>query len=231
MASRHKVLVLTAACLVASLGCGARTDTLLDGIGGGASFAGDGVGGQAQGGSFPSAGSPGRGGNGAGGSFAAGGFSVGGSGVAGGNSGGNFGVAGGAVAGGFGTGGGFSTGGAAFGGSFGTAGFGAVGGIAEAGAGGSGPIVDICVSLAQNACQKCQCQSCASQIDTCAADVGCAIILACVQRTQCQLADCLRPATCGTIINQFGGLTGAPLNEVFALGSCAVTTRASCACN
>jgi hypothetical protein len=242
MASRGKALILTTAALVAVLGCGARTDTLFDDGSGGSSFGAYGAGGQAHGGGYPTAGTQGRGGNSSGGYATAGSFGVGGQGVGGGYTAGNFGVGGSfgtsgsfGTAGSFGTSGSFGTGGAVstggtgpLGGSFGTGGFGAVGG--DAGAGGSGGIVDICVSSAQTACNKCLCQSCGTDLNTCFSDLGCVLIFACIQQKQCQGFGCYQNSACKSVIDQFGGLTGAPVNEVFSLASCSVTARTSCGC-
>jgi hypothetical protein len=235
MASRGKAFIFTAACLAAAIGCGARTDTLFDEGVGGDGFGAFNAGGQAHGGSVDTAGSRGLGGSssiggfGTAGSFGFGGSNVGGLGTAG----------------SFGTGGGFPRGGSgnvagtgqtagssnAFGGSFSSGGFGAVGGFGEAGAAGTGGIVDLCVGTAQTACDKCLCQSCSSQINACFSNIGCALILACAQQKQCQGFNCYRNSTCRGVIDQFGGLTGAPFSEVFSLATCSVTSRTSCACN
>lgn len=203
---------------VVALGCGARTGTLFDGMSaGGANFGGYNAAGQASGGG---AGGQGRAGtSGVGGSPTGGTSSVGGSGV-GGHVGGNVGVGGAAAMGGV----------APFGGTFGVAGSGAIGGLGEAGAG-TGGIVDTCVAVAQSACDKCLCQSCGSQLNACFSDLGCALIFACVGRTQCNGFGCYQTATCRGVIDQFGGLTSGPVNEVFSLATCAVVTRTSCGCN
>jgi hypothetical protein len=252
MTSRGKALTLAVACLGAALGCGARTETLFDDGTGGSSFgafagdglgafAGGGFGGQAMGGSHATGGSLGLagsapvGGFGTGGFGTAGGIGVGGS--FGGGAGGSLGAAGFAGT-GFPFGGTFGAGGSvSAGGSLGTAGtvstggFGAVAGSSEAGAGGSGGIVELCVGASQSACNKCVCQSCGTQLNSCFSDIGCALIFACVAQTQCQGIACYQNSTCRPVIDQFGGLAGPALSEVFSVATCSVTSRGSCGCN
>jgi len=242
---RGKVLIVATLCMGAALGCGARTDTLFDdGAGGYADVGNDSAGGA-------SAGSYGAGGYtagsfGTGGGYV-GGYNAGGSG-AGFHAGGSIGTAG-TSFGGFGAVGGFfGTGGVATGGSGAVAGFGAVGGIVGiagtsfggfgavggsgvAGSGGSGGIVDLCVGVAQTSCNKCQCTSCGSQLNGCFGDLGCVLVLACVQETNCQALGCYQASTCRGVIDQFGGLTGSAIEEVFSLASCTATTRSTCGCN
>lgn len=251
---RGKALFV-ATCLGTVLGCGARTDTLFDdgfGAGGYGNVGNDGTGGSSGGygtGGY-TAGSFGTGGYTAG-SFGTGGGYVGGynaGGLAGFYSGGSVGFAGssfggfGAVGGFFGTGGlgtggfGAVAGSGAASGSFGTGGvgtggFGAVGGISMAGAGGSGGIVDLCVGVAQTACNKCLCTSCGSDLNACFSDLGCALIFACVGQTKCEGFGCYQSSTCRGVIDQFGGLTGSAVAEVFSLATCSLTTRSTCGCN
>ena len=234
MASRGNAVifkVLSLACLSVVLGCGARTDTLFDD---GSGLGGYDSGGQGQGGGQPTAGGFGNTGNfGNAGGFGntgnfgnAGGFgNTGNFGNAGGfGNTGNFGNTGGtAVAGSANVGGAFPTAGTSSGG------FGAFAGSAAAG--GSGGIVDLCVSAAPTSCDKCQCQACGSELSTCFSDLGCALIFACAEQKQCQGFGCYQNSTCRSVIDQFGGLTGAPVAEVFALATCAATTRQGCGCN
>jgi hypothetical protein len=233
---RGKALILLAVCVGFAFGCGARTDMLFD-EGSGGALGGYPSGGDGDTSGFASAGyTTGGYGNvsGYGGSISVGGAPVGGFGSAGFTQGGfHAGGSGsaGAPFGGFGASGGFSgsfgTGGAA-GAPFG--GFGGVAGAGEAGAGGSGGIVELCVGAAQSACDKCVCSTCGSQLNACFTDIGCALIFACVQEQQCGL-NCYQNATCRGVIDQFGGLTGSAVNEVFSLASCSVTTRPGCGCN
>jgi hypothetical protein len=235
--------MLVIACFGAALGCGARTDTLFDdGDGtivagfGGTSFAGTG-GGVGVAGSASRAGS-GAGGSGTGGTFGSSGFGgfittggtlgTAGFGSAGSPFGGSFGTAGSFGTGGVGTGG-FGVGG--FSGSVSAGGFGGVAGSSIAGAGGSGGIVDLCVGASQTACNKCVCQSCGSELDSCFTDIGCALIFACFAQTQCNGLGCYQASTCRPIIDQFGGLTGPAVGEVFSLATCAATSQTNCKCN
>lgn len=239
---RGKAFVLVFG-VIAAYGCGARTDTLFDDQGGlagtlpleiaGRSSGGSGnnaAGSPAVAGAFPSGGAVGF----AGSSPTAGAFPFGGT----------IGVAGAPpVGGGFSTGGTFSTGGAfpfggtfssggvtstagttSSGGTFATGGFGAVG--ADAGTGG---IVDLCVSTAPGACERCLCKSCATEVETCFEDIGCALIFACISSTGCSGFGCLQ--SCGSTISQFGGLTGPSAREALSLGTCALGSGQSCGCN
>jgi hypothetical protein len=228
---RGKALILLAVCVGFAFGCGARTDTLFD-EGGGGALGGYPSGGDGDTSGFASAGySTGGYGNvsGYGGSISVGGAPIGGFGSAGfagftqgGFHAGGSGTAG-APFGGFGASGGFS-------GSVGTGGvagapLGGFGGVA-----GAGGIVELCVGAAQSACDKCVCSTCGSQLQACFTDIGCALIFACVQEHQCGL-NCYQSATCRGVIDQFGGLTGSAVNEVFSLASCSVATRPGCGCN
>jgi hypothetical protein len=220
MASRGKAFIFTVACFGAAIGCGGRTDTLFDD---GSGFGGFNAAGRGQGGSSSVAGNAGHGGFGIGGSAIAGALGLGGATpTGGGHSGGA--AAGGVSFGGFGNVGNFA-GSLAFGGS------GAIGGIGEAGAGGTGGIVELCVAAAPTACDKCLCQGCGSELTACFSDIGCTLIFACVQQKQCQGFNCYQNSTCRGVIDQFGGLTGPSVSEVFSLASCSVTARASCGCN
>ena len=226
--------LLFSACLASFLGCGGRTETLFDdaGAGGLISSGGDGLGGSpavsgapsvggsgVAGGAIHFAGSPGVGGSPsfAGGPSAGGSANIAGAPPSKGGSpgfGGFTGIAGMPNFGGMPSFGGF-------GGDAGAAGFGGLGGV----------IVDTCVSVAPSACEKCECQVCADQVIGCFTDVGCASIFSCIQNTGCQGFGCYTNATCRKVINQFGGLTGSSASEVFALGSCALSSQNVCACN
>jgi hypothetical protein len=221
MASRGKALIFTVACFAAAIGCGGRTDTLFDD---GSGLGGFNAAGSGQGGGSSLAGNTGRGGFGIGGSAIAGGFGLGGASPTAGTHSGGAATAGGVGFGGFGNVGNFA-GSLAFGGS------GAIGGVGQAGAGGTGGIVGLCVSAAPTACDKCLCQGCGSELTACFSDLGCALIFACVQQQQCQGFSCYQNSTCRGVIDQFGGLTGPSVSEVFSLASCSVTARANCGCN
>jgi hypothetical protein len=223
--------------LSAVFGCGARTDTLFDdGAGGSGDFT-SAAGSSAVGGGGGVVGYAGTGPVGFAGTapIEVAGYYNGGTG----NSiGGSFGVAGAPPAGGafstggvIGVGGVFSTGGVFTGGT-GTIGGAPSGGFGAVGAvGGSGGIVDLCVNNAPTACERCLCNSCSGQLDACFADVGCALIFACAQETGCTGLNCYQAATCKPVIDEFGGLTGGSVREVFSLASCSATSGASCGCN
>ena len=227
--TRGAACFLLSACFAWTLGCGARTSTLEDEDFGGR-YPGGASGGAPVGGSHPGGGGS-FGGSlpVAGGGAIAGASPVAGSGgaspVAG--SGGAFGGSS-PVAGGGGSFAGFG----AIGGSF--AGFGgAVGGSAGASgsAGAGGAIEELCSVLGSSSCEQCLCKSCADPIVSCFSDVGCAFIFACAQQTGCQGLSCYSPNTCKSVIDQFGGLTGAPVRELFALASCTASSQNSCSCN
>ncbi|MEO8902527.1 MAG: hypothetical protein ABI488_11085 [Polyangiaceae bacterium] len=209
--------LLFGACVASFLGCGGRTEELFDeaGTGGFISAGGDGVGGSSVGGSGPITFAGGA--SVAGGPFATAGAP---------NTGHSPGIAGAPGFAGF----------PSVGGSSGFAGmpnFGGMSGIAgfpgDAGAG--GVIVDACVSVAPTACERCQCQACAAEVVGCFADRGCAAIFSCIATSGCQGFNCYTDATCRKVINAFGGLTGSAVSEVFALGSCALSSQNVCACN
>jgi hypothetical protein len=237
MATRGKALIFFGlGCSSALAGCGARTATLFDdegslggygeetGIGGGQSVSGGiGYGGSiSYGGSFSYAGSISYGGYytagspGIGGSISTAGTSFGGSGHGGSFTAGSSGISGSGP-----------TAGSGFGG------FGAVAGFGEAGTGGTGVIVQGCVAAAQSACNRCQCETCASELNACFGDpsFGCAQILICAQLTQCQGFGCYQSSTCRDVIDKYGGLTGSSVAQVFAIASCALSSSASCGCN
>jgi hypothetical protein len=231
---RGKALILLAVCVGFAFGCGARTDTLFD-EGGGGALGGHPSGGDGDTSGFASAGyATGGYGNVSGyaGSISSGGAAIGGFGSAGlaGFTQGGFHAGGSGSAGapfaGFGAvGGSVSTGGAA------GSGFGGVAGMGAAGAGGSGGIVELCVGAAQNACDRCFCSTCGSELNTCFTDIGCASIFVCIQANHCGGLNCYQNATCRGVIDQFGGLTGSAVNEVFSLASCSATSRPACGCN
>jgi hypothetical protein len=235
MATRGKALIFFGlGCLAALVGCGARTATLFDddgslggygeetgiGYGGSISYGGSlGYAGSLSYGGYYTAGSPG-----VGGSIATAGTSFGGFGaypIGGSGQGGSF------TAGSSGISGSGPTAGAGFGG------FGAVAGFGEAGAAGTGVVVQGCVAAAQSACNKCQCETCGSELNACFGDpsFGCAQILICTQLTQCQGFGCYQSSTCRDVIDKYGGLTGSSVSQVFAIASCALSSSSSCGCN
>ena len=196
------------ACLTLLLGCGARTSTLEDELGGdnagGAAgsvpAAGANQGGANQGGAHPTptAGAPNGG-------FASAGLGNGGAGAAG-----------------AGVGGSTPTAGAPAGGA-GAAGASGVGGEA-------GNIGELCSVLGGNSCAACACKSCAPSIQACFSDLGCTGIFICAQQSGCSGLNCYSPSTCQTVIDQAGGLGGASLSKVFALLTCSGTAQSTCGC-
>jgi hypothetical protein len=99
------------------------------------------------------------------------------------------------------------------------------------GGGGGGVIVDACVAIANNACDKCLCTSCSTQVVGCFSDAQCTSIFSCVVRTGCQGVGCFARNTCRNVIQNNGGLTGPAVAEVFSLVTCAVNSQTDCACN
>jgi hypothetical protein len=205
------------ACLlfsvVSALGCGARTETL--------EFGSDGIGGA------PNAGAP----NVAGAPAFAGGPSSGGAPNVGGAP--SFGGAA-TFAGAPSFGGALFAGGPSFGGAPNFAGAPSVGGAAG-GIGGSGGeggvIVNACIAIAANACDKCLCTSCSSSVVSCFSDAQCTSIFSCIARTGCQGIGCYTNNTCRTTIDANGGIGGPAVGEVFSLVTCAVQSQSNCACN
>ena len=196
--------------LLVFLGCGARTESFFDpdgssgalGVGGSSATAG-----RNFGGSLNVAGSVNQ---------VAGSFSVGGTiNVAGG-----VGFAGATIAGSFGTGGHTGVAG----------GTGKGGAVGRGGSGGSSVIEETCKALTTNSCQQCLCSTCSSQIVQCISNFGCALIFACAQQTGCQGLSCYSPMACKSVIDQYGGLTGAAMKDVLSLLTCATTSQNSC-CN
>lgn len=215
-------------CLMIFLGCGARSGTFsdLDGASGAFGVAGTfSSGGRSVAGAASVAGgvnvagtsNVGAGGNSAGGSFGTGGASL-----AGGPS------KGGAP--GFG-GSGNVAGWSGRGGTTGVGGGGNVAGWFGTGGGGTSAIEQACQAIANNSCQQCLCSSCSTQIVKCVANIGCALILACAQQTGCQGVSCYKADTCKPIIDQFGGLNGSAVQNVFDLASCASVSQSTCNCN
>jgi hypothetical protein len=100
-----------------------------------------------------------------------------------------------------------------------------------AGGSGAGPIIDACVAIAANSCEKCLCSACSSQVVSCFSNIGCALIFACVEKTGCKNLGCYTNATCRQVIDQSGGFTGSALGSVFALAACSATSQAACTCN
>jgi len=206
--------LLLCACFALLMGCGARTSTLEDELGG-----------QDSGGASGDAGSS----SGFGGvhSTPGGGAPSGGAPTAGFGFGGSHPIpVGGAPSAGFGPGG-APAGGAPSAGapSGGFAGFGAIGGDA-----GTGGIGEVCSVLGGGSCAECQCKSCAPAIEGCFSDLGCLSIFICAQQTGCNGISCYSPGTCKTVIDQSGGLTGPSMKKVFSLLSCAASSQATCGC-
>jgi hypothetical protein len=202
---RGTACFLCSAAWVFLLGCGGRTDTLLDA---------DGVGGSSSAGALDQGGVANVGGG------FSGSENVGGGGV---DPGGGAGFGGATNPGG---GAGFAgainpSGGADFGGASGFT-FGG-----STGFGGASVIVDTCVSLAPTSCEKCLCQTCSSQVVTCFSDPNCIVLFACFSNTHCQGLACDSPFTCGPVIKQSGVNA---LNEIVGLATCSLK-QTSCGCN
>ena len=205
------------------IGCGARTESFDEELGGSTNNAGaaQGTGGSPSAGS-PSAGSPSAGNPSAGApnpGAGSGGISFGGSGAFPGA--GAFPVAG--------TSGFGAFGGIGVAGSFG--GFGAEGGDVNGGSAGTGGFGEVCSLLGATPCEQCVCNQCAAPITNCFSDFGCTLIFACAQQTGCVGLACYASNTCRPVIDQFGGLTGPAMKNVLGLSACALTATNSCGCN
>ena len=102
----------------------------------------------------------------------------------------------------------------------GAGGFGATGGILEA-----------CQVIAGNSCQQCLCNTCSTPLVECFSDLGCALILACVQQSGCSGVSCYSAKNCRPVIDQFGGLGGPSMGNVLSLLSCSAGSLGACKCN
>jgi hypothetical protein len=99
------------------------------------------------------------------------------------------------------------------------------------GSGGEGGVIANVCTFANNACDKCLCTSCSTQVVGCFSDPQCTSIFACVVQTGCQGLGCFARNTCRNVIQNNGGLTGPAVGEVFSLVTCAVGSQTNCACN
>ncbi len=105
------------------------------------------------------------------------------------------------------------------------------GGPSGSGGGEGGLIVDACVAIASNACDKCLCTSCSTQVVSCFSDSQCTSIFSCIVRTGCQGVGCFARNTCRNVIQSNGGLTGPAVSQVLSLATCAAESQTGCACN
>ena len=76
----------------------------------------------------------------------------------------------------------------------------------------------MCIETAADECQECGCSNCLPELDACNADPGCIAIRDCSAEAECGGVDCLGP--CGDTIDAHGGVFGASLGLLIALGDC-----------
>lgn len=95
------------------------------------------------------------------------------------------------------------------------------------GEGGAGGVAE-CIAQSQTECEACLCSDCFQAYGDCVGDFGCPRIFECMDATGCSGLDCYTPDTCQTVIDRFGGLTGASIAYVAGLIECAV--GAACPC-
>jgi hypothetical protein len=102
----------------------------------------------------------------------------------------------------------------------------------SAGSGGEGGvIINACVAIANNACDKCLCTSCAVPVVSCFSDAKCTSIFGCIVRTGCLGVGCYSDSTCRNTIDANGGLGSPALAEVFSIVNCAAQSQSNCPCN
>ncbi len=99
------------------------------------------------------------------------------------------------------------------------------------GSGATSGIIEACQVIAGNSCQQCLCKTCSSPIVDCFSNFGCALILACAQQSGCQGLACYSAQSCRPVIDRFGGLTGAAMNDVLSLLTCSNASQDTCSCN
>jgi hypothetical protein len=101
----------------------------------------------------------------------------------------------------------------------------------EAGSGATSGVVEACQVIAGNSCEQCLCTACSPEIVQCFSNLGCAVILACAQQTNCRGVACYSPKNCRAVIDQFGGLGGRAMRDLLSLLTCSVGSQNSCNCN
>ncbi len=75
-------------------------------------------------------------------------------------------------------------------------------------------------------CICCTIQFCETEGNACCNEPGCMAIVDCVMTSGCEGFGCLTP--CGTVINDNGGLSGAPLAAAQAVGDCTEVPCTGC---
>ena len=102
---------------------------------------------------------------------------------------------------------------------------------ATAGTGATAGVIEACQVIAGGSCEQCLCKTCSSQIVECFSNFGCALIFACAQQTGCQGISCYSAQTCRPVIDQLGGIGGKAMKGVLSLLTCSATSQNSCSCN
>lgn len=95
------------------------------------------------------------------------------------------------------------------------------------GEGGSGGVAE-CIAQSRTDCEACLCSDCFEAYGDCVGDFGCPRILECMDATGCTGLDCYAPDACQTVIDRFGGLTGASVAYVTGLVACAIGAECPC---
>jgi hypothetical protein len=106
------------------------------------------------------------------------------------------------------------------------------GGIGGSGTGGASPIggsgngggTGTCDVVIPSTCRDCVCGSCEAAYDTCANDIGCILIFACVAATGCTGTDCFSEASCRDVIDS----NLRSLRATVDLVACAQSNMCSC---
>ena len=95
------------------------------------------------------------------------------------------------------------------------------GGSTGAGGGGVGGSTGNQCGALSDPCSRCMCNSCPSNWQACAVDLGCAAIADCARRTGCK-TNCYQPAFCQGVIDVNGGPSGQSYAKESSLASCSV---------
>ena len=114
------------------------------------------------------------------------------------------------------------------GGAAGSAGFGGAAGGSSSSSGGAGGAPVVCGGDAPvDSCDSCVCDTCSSQLEACAGDVGCIEIWTCFDEHACDPTpsvpnSCFAPENCQSAIMNNGGPDGEPIALVQAMLGCAI---------
>lgn len=104
------------------------------------------------------------------------------------------------------------------------------GGAASCATGGAGGAPNDCTLALQGdgQCVSCECNLCPTEAYDCGQDAGCQAINGCMQKVGCRGIACYQPSTCKSVIDAYGGPTGASASLALALSSCAAGGGCPC---